>query len=364
MKSSGGEHFLGLDHVRALAACLVFSWHFTHYYNGYPVAFASAPTVFPLAIFDEGHTGVGLFMTLSGYLFAKLLDGKDVHFPSFLWNRFLRLAPLMFLVLAYFGDWSDPVGELYRLFAGLNLSALPNGLWSVMVEFHFYLVLPLLLRGFRQFRMAGFVILAVTITLRIALYAYFGEIQSWSYWTIIGRIDQFVLGIAAFGCSDMLRGKHLIAGAVAIGFTAFYWLFDYSGGFYGMPTYPSPSLIWIILPTVEGAAYALLIAYYDRSFAPRNTGASWLIGLAGSYSYSIYLLHFFFVFTAAIFIHEHVMDISNFYLALGWALLCFIAMIPIGYLSFRFVESPFLRYRKRYIRAPEEAPAGSIGARP
>jgi peptidoglycan/LPS O-acetylase OafA/YrhL len=42
------------------------------------------------------------------------------------------------------------------------------------------------------------------------------------------------------------------------------------------------------------------------------------------------------------------MDISNFYLACTWALACFMLMMPIGYLSFRFIEAPFLRLRRRY----------------
>jgi hypothetical protein len=47
MKSSTGKHYLGLDHVRAMAAFMVFSWHFLHASNGYPVPFAAAPVVFP-----------------------------------------------------------------------------------------------------------------------------------------------------------------------------------------------------------------------------------------------------------------------------------------------------------------------------
>ena len=76
MKSSTGQYFIALDHIRAVAALLVFIWHFSHAASGYPVPFEFTPSFFPLAIFDEGHTGVALFMTLSGYLFAKLLDGK------------------------------------------------------------------------------------------------------------------------------------------------------------------------------------------------------------------------------------------------------------------------------------------------
>src|SRR5882724_11110413 len=103
MRSSSGEHFIALDHVRALAVFMVFTWHFTHAANGYPVPFEYVPALFPLSLLDEGHTGVALFITLSGYLFAKLLDGKSIDYRAFLWNRFLRLVPLLAVVLLIVG---------------------------------------------------------------------------------------------------------------------------------------------------------------------------------------------------------------------------------------------------------------------
>ena len=39
-------------------------------------------------------------MTLSGYLFAKLTFGIPISYPRFLWNRLIRLAPLLLFVLA------------------------------------------------------------------------------------------------------------------------------------------------------------------------------------------------------------------------------------------------------------------------
>jgi len=34
MRSTTGQHFIGLDHVRAVAAFLVFAWHFSHTNSG------------------------------------------------------------------------------------------------------------------------------------------------------------------------------------------------------------------------------------------------------------------------------------------------------------------------------------------
>ena len=84
MKSSSGTHFIALDHVRALAALIVFTWHFLHSFDGYPIPFEYVPMLPPFALLDEGHTGVALFMTLSGYLFAKLLAGRRISYRLFL----------------------------------------------------------------------------------------------------------------------------------------------------------------------------------------------------------------------------------------------------------------------------------------
>ena len=106
------------------------------------------------------------------------------------------------------------------------------------------------------------------------------------------------------------------------------------------------------MPTIEGLVYAIGIAWYDNSFAHSQSLFSKFVARLGEYSYSIYLLHFFVVFEAARFVHEKIMDISNFYLACVWALFFFVLMLLPGYVSFRWIEAPFLRHRRRYIKVP------------
>lgn len=354
MKSSTGAHFIALDHVRALAAFMVFAWHFLHSTNGYPVPFGIAPRLFPLALLDEGHTGVALFMTLSGYLFAKLLDGKVISYRAFLWNRILRLVPLLFVVLLIIGimkfaagDWMR--GYAYEIAKGVIFPTLPNGGWSITVELHYYLALPVLLWMFKKSRFLPISLIVAAIAIRLLVYFHEGQIQSLAYWTIVGRIDQFVLGMIAFQFRACLTRRHFLVTLTLLGFAAFYWYFDSIGGFYHLPSYPSPSLLWIFLPTIEGVAYAIGIAWYESSFTHSTTGVSALVGKIGEYSYSIYLLHFFFVFKAATFVHTHVMEISNFYVASLWSAVFFLMMLPLGYLSFRFIEGPFLKLRTQYV---------------
>jgi len=114
------------------------------------------------------------------------------------------------------------------------------------------------------------------------------------------------------------------------------------------------------LPTIEGACFGALIAWYDRSFDWRCSRIAALLGKPGDYSYSIYLLHVFFVGKIASYIDRHWMSLSNFYVALAWSVLFFLCMMPIGYLSYRFIEAPFLRARKRYTKPSNSLLAVSV----
>ena len=351
MKSSSGKYYPGLDHVRAVAAFMVFSWHFIHVTNGQ----YAPPPVFPLSLLSEGHTGVALFMTLSGYLFAKLLDGKNINYASFIWNRFLRLAPLLVLVILIVGfdkylSGSDVlVYAKHSVIAGAIKPTLPNGGWSITVESHFYILLPLLLLLSRKSKYSLILVLGAAVLMRVLLYQELGQIQKLSYWTIVGRVDQFLLGILAYQFRGYFTRKHFFVAGIFALFAIFYWYFDLRGGYYKNPSYPSPSSIWIYMPTIEGIAYASIISWYDNSFIHSTGRFSRFIALVGTYSYSIYLLHFFIVFRVSNAIHNHLTDLSNLYVAMLISPLAFLLMVPIGYVSYRFVESPFLNFRTRYI---------------
>ena len=355
MKSSTGVHFIALDHIRAIAAFMVFTWHFIHASHGYPVSFEFVPAVFPLSLLDEGHVGVALFMTLSGYLFAKLLDRQDLIFWPFIWNRALRLLPLLFLVILIIGlghyfSGNSVVNYAKGIAQGILLPMLPNGGWSITVEFHFYVALPLLLWSLKRSKWLPLAIICLAIFARIGFYHWRGEAQTVAYWTIGGRIDQFMLGMLAFHYRTVFQGRHAFAVFNLIAFAGFYTIFNMMGGFYQTISYPSPSVIWITLTTVEGLAFAMAIAWYDCSFNHSSGPLSKFLGRLGEYSYSIYLLHFFIVFRASNFIHTQIMDLSNFYIACLWSLPCFILMVAPGYLSFRFIEAPFLKFRKKYTK--------------
>jgi peptidoglycan/LPS O-acetylase OafA/YrhL len=355
VKSTSGAHFIALDHVRALAAFMVITWHFIHAAHGFPIPFSFVPSVFPLSLLDEGHTGVALFMTLSGYLFAKLIDGRAIDFGSFIYNRMLRLLPLLIVVIILVGCKLLLKGQnlnqyVVSLASGLVFPTLPNGGWSITVEFHFYLLLPLFHR--MQVKTWWFPLAVVlgAILIRLCILLLSGEVQQAAYSSILGRIDQFAFGILMARFRLSMKKQHWIACCLFLGFAWFYWWFDNVGGFTSFPKYPSPSVLWVFLPSIEGITYALLIAWYDTSFSHSTGAISNFIGTLGQYSYSIYLLHFFVVFEVAKIIDKYIANLSNFYVAVGFSFLFFALMVIPGYLSFKYIESPFLKLRKPYVK--------------
>lgn len=351
---TGSENrWAGLDHIRALAAFMVFTWHFAHGANSSPVPLEGAP-LFPFAaLFDEGHAGVGLFMCLSGYLFAALLDGKKIDFPKFIAARVIRLAPLLvflflidFLILVATGGGVS--GFVKKLVTGFVLPHWLMGRWSIAIELQFYLLLPFLLwvRGRIPFALPMMIVGMLIV--RTLLFAQFGTIEHWAYSTLIGRIDQFVVGIALFDYRRFFARRHVVAIAVLIIVAVTYYLFDAAGGFFQYKEWPSREPLWIWWPTFEAVSFSILIAYYDTTFSPQGRMSD-ALSKVGFYSYGIYLIHFYFVFDVAEWIHNSVLPLDNFYVAWAVSLPVFLTMMIPAWLAYRLVEKPFQRFKPRYV---------------
>lgn len=161
LKVISGEIFLhnptmrvpGLDTLRTLAILAVVAFHLWGYHgSSIPGWFAPVARV--------GWMGVDLFFVLSGYLIANQLfriysAGARPSLLRFYRNRLFRILPAYLAVLAlyfYVPGWTEdpalaPLGQYlsftwnllvdYTRFQGFS------HVWSLCVEEHFYLVLPL-----------------------------------------------------------------------------------------------------------------------------------------------------------------------------------------------------------------------------
>lgn len=355
MRSTEGLYYSRLDHVRAFAAYLVFMWHFLHMTPHYPVPYAGAP-IFPFALFDEGHTGVALFMTLSGYLFAKLVGTKQIDFGNFLWSRAIRLAPLLFVcigawvLIGYLSGEPIPISDIV---GGVLLPTWPRGTWSITIELHFYLLFPILLFAVRRYgALALLGVVAAAVAFRIDWWLTFGEAQHIAYWTIFGRIDQFAFGML-FALAPLSDRVLRIFGAVALtAFLLFWQMFDAMGGYHNHTGAPSTSALWIVIPTIEAITWGSLIALYERLPIKLPQVVDRGLAKIGEWSYSIYLLHFFPIMLMRNLFWDRQGSADNFYLVFAVANLAFLAFLPVAAASYVFFEKRFLIYRRPYLRAP------------
>jgi len=145
----------GLDTLRSLAILGVIVFHI----RGYGDPGILPDWLVPVAQF--GWMGVDLFFVLSGYLIGSQLlkpyrDGGRASVWQFYRNRFYRILPAYFTVLALYllvPAWREelrlsPLWEFFtftlNLFINYPYAAAFSHAWSLCVEEHFYLVLPLI----------------------------------------------------------------------------------------------------------------------------------------------------------------------------------------------------------------------------
>jgi peptidoglycan/LPS O-acetylase OafA/YrhL len=369
MKSSNQLYIPGVDHLRALAAFLVVCYHCIH--SGNLVAQSYVPGFAPLSLLEEGHSGVALFITITGFIFTFIIGDRQVDYGRFLFNRFLRIFPLLF-ILSLFAAFvtqgvqeADPLATLkfFNLFGGGTYW----GTWTLVVEFQFYLFFPVFYQHFRD-RLPGrwrkylpyLGVILLALCFRLIFWSQQGNVQDIGYWTIFGRIDQFMLGVVAClllkdleaaGIAQQRWFAPLLAAASLFLLVVVYHGFNQRLLFITEPQ--SPSLWWLVVPTIEGLLYGgLLLGWVllsRRWQGPVTKGFAYL----GAISYSTYLIHF----GVLLFVLQMLprlglqlsSDVFTHKLLMG-LLLVYPLTLLLSVLSYELVEKPFFSRRVNYIK--------------
>ena len=355
MESSSSKYFSRLDHLRLLAALMVLFWHAMRYKAQVPTS--EIPAFWPFSFLQEGHTGVALFMTLSGYIFWLLCSDREIDYASFIKNRILRIAPLfLFWMFFYFYTQDiDPVKLFLATASLLNNHTVPGNAWTIVVELQFYLLFPILLLFSRTYGLRylfGFLIFAAFF--RWTVWLTNGTVEDLAYSTIFGRIDQFLLGMIA--CDVANRHKELFRSLLLFGSLIALWilvfhLFDASGGYFDGPGgYPSTSSVWVYWPLLEGLFYGLLTASYLSVRIPIPRRVDYALAWMGALSYSLYLNQATAILIADKAFERMGLETAGFYNALAFgALGVFPILLGISVMTYYLIERPFLLLRKPYL---------------
>jgi len=251
--------------------------------------------VFPLA--GRGWVGVDLFFVLSGFLISGLLFSEmhrhgGISIGRFYLRRGFKIYPGLYALLAImilFGDWllkplqRDFVVDALFLQNYLTPSSshihVLGHLWSLAVEEHFYLILPLVLVLLNRAKIMHFIplIAVALIALCFCLRVPYSRTHGFQIFVSHLRMDALFAGVA-------IGYLHHLREDLFVKFSR-WWI-------------PLPGLA-LLLPLISGLkfpslvmtcnllSFSLILGWSAQRIFPWS---GWLAAI-GRYSYSIYLWH-------------------------------------------------------------------------
>ncbi len=339
-----------LDGIRAFSIGLVFVSHV-----GY-------------ADIVPGGLGVTVFFFLSGYLITTLLRreheaNRRIDYRAFYWRRAWRILPPMYAALAFglilallgitkveprFWPMAAQAAHLTNYWMIVKgTEGMPAGtsvMWSLAVEEHFYLLFPVcaafLMRRFRPTMQAGAIVAVwfAILAWRTALVVFFDASESRTYLATDTRLDAILLG-CAMGLflnpsldtvrvpGRWYRFAIVVASAGTIVMTLAIRDEVFREGLrYSIQTAALAPIFYLAVSCPDDPVFRIL-----------NIG--W-VRFIGTLSYSLYLVHQVIIFAVV----EQAPDISPPVLAVVSVPLSLL----VAYASYRFVEQPALRFRKKH----------------
>jgi peptidoglycan/LPS O-acetylase OafA/YrhL len=383
MQSRNLAYLPRIDHLRLVAALLVFGFHFFHYYVGGWRAWDHAPWLAPIT---EGHTGVALFFVLSGFIFMLIAQqgfqkatesGKPeqdtpgaIAYGPFLMNRVLRIAPLFlvvfFVAISLHRDQFAATDLFYLAFS--NIGAPPTSrhfitgpAWSISVEFTFYLVFPFLALFTRQ-RGAAYLfgVLGLMAVIKLAAYGASASPTHMLYSTLIGRFDQFIWGMLAAllhlkitpSIATWPRARRY--GLFALAATAIYGALMIQAGQASYFLSEARQPFWLAWGTIEALCWSAIILAYlalPSSHVGKTMVSSWAAA-AGAWSFSFYMWHALVIYTLHHYSGFELAEMGGAALAatlLGHFAVALMLTLALARLSFSVIEAPFLALRRVYV---------------
>lgn len=362
MKSLNTNYFSRIDHLRFFAATLVL----LHHFRG-KIALPSVEDGGVLVYIDyflkfwalNGSSGVSLFLVLTGFLFCIISDcgNKKIRYSGFVYNRILRIFPLLiviiFIVITMSRATSTPMdifrlltlqlntGSPYASWAQQFYPAAP--IWTIAVEFQFYLLFPFLALFLSRYGVKYLVILALLmIGIRYNMSVLSSKpLYTDFYHSIIGRLDQFLVGmlfavLVSRGYFSWVKSK---LGAFVLGSVAILLLM------YVLPYRFKPSHTYFYF-TVEAVLWACIVVSYF--LVAMNVPKIWdrVFSKLGEISFSMYLLHLpiGIMLTKALGL-PHPITTSELLIQFVFKLL---VTIGVSFITFYVIERPFMSLRVKY----------------
>lgn len=345
-----------LDGLRFFAFLLVFIHHHE--------LFSTIPYLSKL--YTNGWVGVDLFFVLSAFLFTKLLiveheRTNSINFKKFYLRRIFRIWPIYFLYIGlivgiYFFINGAISNYIFLRILGLftfsdNIISAINGynplpcsghLWTITYEEQFYIFIPIvisfLVRASIKTRLISlFTIFLIFNLIRLVMIA--NNAPHPAIWVLpVTHFESMVLGIAiGFGAFNFLLKyiNPLVIGAIGI---LFYILLGF------LPHIDHISY-WLILSySLVGLSTSMILFSVLNSNRLKEFFSLELFVFLGKRSYGLYMYHLLgrgLGNYAAIHVPESFGPLTQFLCSLAFTIIAAI-------ISYRIIETPFLKLKKKF----------------
>lgn len=360
-------YFRNLDILRFLAAYMIV---ILHSFFGWKVKFGN-PEFLASSLSQSGldrlelvmHNlsfGVDIFFLISGFLITYLLLSEkertgNVDVLKFYIRRAYRIWPLYFFMIllaplfSYFLMEQSPTYAYHFLFGG-NFDLINNGpksvatnhLWSICIEEHFYLFCPLLI-GFIPHKRLPATLLSI-VFICIVFRAFFlsstADYGMAYYVHTLSRIDVLALG-ALFGYlyyNKQISFNHSLPIRLMV-YATFLLLF------FNVNYVDSGSFLF---DTLKKYLYVLPVAYWMGNFLfnPNAVFAAQKPNIMlqfGKVSYGIYMFNPVVIFVTVCLFAKY--GYTNYFYFL---VVVHVALAITTYLSYRFIELPFLNLKEKH----------------
>jgi len=362
--NTGKRHLASLDSLRGIGVILIFANHFV--YPNYYILF--------------GWIGLWIFFALSGFLITdSLLKMKALpvgqYFGRFYVKRAFRILPafIVFFSIAvalYFIFWSEGEPPLSRYWIYIVTFTFnhypPTGsvwfahLWSLSLEEQFYVVWPWLVFFLPMSwlkKIAPCWILVAPV-LRLVMPSFYGGVERAETVeaSLLCQADAFAIGGCVAIFRDELPGPRkskklmwiMTAVVIAIGLLNYFMGASAAGSYWRTLGWPhltagifNYQYVWGF--GVIGIWAATLILTCLQGTAPSILNFPPLVFL-GRISYGAYLSHLPLLGVYIYYLQPiNAFSIRGLVIFVIW----FASVILVSWLSFRFIELPFLRIKNR-----------------
>lgn len=364
--ASSIRYVTGLDGLRAISMMLVVVFHFTSYFSS-RLANLGGAWAGAVRFASTGWIGVDVFFVISGFLITTTLLKRPVRsvasYSAFLRRRAIRLLPAYItglLVFTFVALLIDPHSKVlkneYLLWTfTASLQALLGDrvaladqnfamahFWTLAVEWHFYLLFPLLVARCRSYFRPAMALLLVAISCRWLCHLA-GISDNGIYAFTFCRIDSIAAGcLLALMPPRMRSWQSATAGVLGVAIFMSVWTA------LALSNTPFKTLAWLQTfgYTLLAVSVALMI-YRVINSSPRSAIVRALefrpLAAMGRASYSLYIWHLPFYPAIVLMAERNFADVRLAYMV---AMLAGLAMTAVlGGLSYLLVESRFVRVR-------------------